>query len=70
MTTGASKRPTAKGKERASDKPTIPIPTGSDGDDGPLSDQDLNLLEEYGGSVGFLGNLDHNGIARCVTLAY
>ena len=68
MATGTSKHPAAKGKERASDKPTIPIPTGLDGDDVPLSDQDLNLLDEYGEAIGFLDSLDHKGIARCVIL--
>ena len=56
-----------KGKERASDKSTIPIPTCLNDDDTPLSDQDLNLLEEYGEAIGFLDALDHKGIARCVT---
>lgn len=57
-----------KGKERASDKPIIPIPTSLDDNDAPLSDQDLNLLEEYGEAAGFLDSLDHKGIARCVLL--
>lgn len=61
---GASKHPTAKGKERVSDKPTIPIPTCLNDDDIPLSDQDFNLLEEYGEAAGFLDALDHKGIAR------
>jgi len=69
MATGTPRHPVAKGKERASDKPTIPIPTGLDDDDAPLSDHDLNLLEEYGKTAGFLGSLDHKGISRCVTLA-
>lgn len=64
---GTPKHPAAKGKERASEKPTIPIPTYFNDDDVPLSDQDLNLLEEYGAAVGFLDTLDHKGIARCVT---
>ena len=63
-----SKHTTTKGKERASDKPTIPIPPGLDDGDAPLSDQDFNLVEEYGEAAGFLGNIDHNGIARCVIL--
>jgi len=70
MTTGTSKHPITKGKERASDKPTIPIPTNLDGDDAPLSDQDLDLLEEYGEAAGFLGSLDHKGISRCVILVF
>ena len=32
----------------------------------PLSDQDLDLLKEYGEAVGFLDTLDHKGIARYV----
>jgi nucleolar complex protein 3 len=67
---GTPKYPTTKGKERASDKPTIPIPTSLDDGDIPLSDQDLNLLEEYGEAAGFLGNLGHKGIARCVVLIF
>ena len=68
MAAGTSKHPTTKGKEKASDKPTILIPTGLD--DAPLSDQDINLLEEYGEAAGFLNSLDHKGIARCVTLTF
>jgi hypothetical protein len=45
--------PHYEGKERASDKPTIPIPT-SLMTTICLSDQDLNLLEEYGEAAGFL----------------
>jgi len=67
---GTSKRSTTKGKERASDKPTIPIPASLDDDNAPLSDQDLNLLEEYGEAAGFLGSLGHEGIARCVILNF
>ena len=59
-----------KGKERASDKPTISIPGSLDGDDAPLSDQDLNLLEEFGEAAGFLDSLDHKGIARWVILVF
>ena len=70
MAGGASKHSATKGKDRASDKPTIPIPTGFDGDDGPLSDQDLNLLDEYGEAAGFLDSLDQKGISRCVFLVF
>jgi hypothetical protein len=66
VATGTSKHPTAKGKERASEKPTIQLPTYFNDDDMPLSDQDLNLLDEYGEAAGFLDTLDHKGIARCV----
>lgn len=65
VTAGKSKQPIAKGKERASDKTIIPIPTRFDDNDVPLSDQDLNLLEEYGETAGFLGTLDQKGISRC-----
>jgi hypothetical protein len=67
---GIIKLPAAKGGERASDKATISIPTGLDNDDGALSDQDLNLLDEYGEAAGFLGSLDHEAIARWVILTF
>lgn len=56
----------AKGKERASDRPTIAIPNQGAEDDVELSDEDLDLLEEYGGAASFLRTLDQKGIARCV----
>lgn len=68
MAAGTSERSNTKGKERASDKPTVTIPNSLDDDDAPLSDQDLNLLEEYGQAAGFLDSLDHKGIARYVIL--
>ena len=66
VSAGISKHPATKGKERATDKATIPIPTNLDEDEGDvsLSDQDLNLLEEYGDAVGFLDSLDHKSISR------
>lgn len=64
VATGTSKHPTTKGKERASDKPTIQIPTRFNDGDVPLSDQDRNLLEEYGETAGFLNTLDYQSIAR------
>jgi len=70
VATGTSKHSTTKGKERASDKPTIPIPMSLDDDDVPLSDQDLNLLEEYGEAAGFLGSLGHKAIAMYVILIF
>jgi nucleolar complex protein 3 len=59
-------KPSVKGKERASDKKTIPIPTRSEDseNDSELSEQDLGFLEEYGGSAVFLNKLDQNGISR------
>ncbi|TFY66421.1 hypothetical protein EVG20_g4670 [Dentipellis fragilis] len=59
---GAKEKP--KGKERASQRPTIPIPNQGDGYELELSDQDLDLLEEYGTQASFLGRLDEKGIAR------
>ena len=70
MVDRASKHSITKGKERASNRPTIPIPTSLDDDDAPLSDQDLNLLEEFGEAAGFLDSLDHKGIARWVILVF
>ncbi|KAA1469484.1 nucleolar complex-associated protein 3 [Dentipellis sp. KUC8613] len=54
----------SKGKERASQRPTIPIPNQGDEYEPELSDQDLDLLEEYGTQASFLGRLDEKGIAR------
>ena len=51
-------------KERASEQTTIPIP--DQGDEFELSDQDLELVNEYGTAASFLGSLDEKGIARCV----
>ncbi|KAH9951376.1 nucleolar complex-associated protein 3 [Amylocystis lapponica] len=53
-----------KGKEKAADRPTIPIPNQVDDEDVELSDEDLDMLEEYGDAVSFLGRLDQKGIAR------
>ncbi|KAJ2991320.1 hypothetical protein NUW54_g8224 [Trametes sanguinea] len=54
----------SKGKDHAFDKPIIPIPNQGDEDDVELSEDDLELLEEYGGAVSFLQSLDEKGIAR------
>ena len=59
-------KPKAKGKEKAADRATIPIPTYDD--DVELSDEDLEAFEEFGDAIGFLSKLDEKGIARCVTL--
>ncbi|EGN92473.1 hypothetical protein SERLA73DRAFT_99308 [Serpula lacrymans var. lacrymans S7.3] len=59
----------AKGKEKASDKPIIPIP-GADiddenhSDDALLSEEDVDILGEYGNAVAFLDKLDRTGISR------
>ncbi|KAI0781022.1 nucleolar complex-associated protein-domain-containing protein [Trametes elegans] len=59
-----SSKEKGKGKERAFDKPTIPIPNQGEDEDVELSDEDLDLLEEFGGAVSFLKSLDEKGIAR------
>ncbi|OBZ75212.1 Nucleolar complex protein 3 [Grifola frondosa] len=53
----------AKGKEKASDRLIIPIPTQGD-DDVELSENDLEVLEEFGSAATFLNRLDEKGIAR------
>lgn len=52
-----------KGKERASDRATVPIPFKDDADI-ELSDQDLEFFEEHHGAAGFLRTLDEKSIAR------
>ncbi|KAH9901302.1 nucleolar complex-associated protein 3 [Cubamyces lactineus] len=61
---GKAAKAKGKGKEHAFDKPIIPIPTKGDDDDVELSEDDLGLLEEFGGAVSFLKSLDEKGIAR------
>ncbi|KAJ6496645.1 nucleolar complex-associated protein-domain-containing protein [Mycena vitilis] len=56
-------KPKEKGKEKAADRGTIPIPYASD-EDLELSDHDLEVLEEYGGAASFLNSLDQAGISR------
>ncbi|KAJ7632584.1 nucleolar complex-associated protein-domain-containing protein [Roridomyces roridus] len=57
-------KPKDKKKEKLSDRGTIPVPkTGSD-EELDLSDQDLEVLEEYGGAASFLNSLDQTGISR------
>ena len=56
----------SKGKDKAADRGFIPIPVRDDQDDSELSDEDLQLLEEYGGAAAFLDTLDEKGITRCV----
>lgn len=56
-----------KGTEKASDRKTIPIPIvprDDEDEDSALSDQDLELLEEYGDAASFLNRLDQTGISR------
>ncbi|KAL0571688.1 hypothetical protein V5O48_010275 [Marasmius crinis-equi] len=55
-----------KGKERAADRDIIPIPNAEDEDqdEANLSEEDLELLKEYGSAAKFLGSLDRKGISR------
>lgn len=63
------KTPKAKGKEKAADRGFIPIPQRQDDDnDSELSEEDLELLEEFGQAAGFLTRLDEKGISRCAVL--
>ncbi|KAF8077981.1 nucleolar complex-associated protein-domain-containing protein [Lyophyllum atratum] len=57
-------KPKEKGKEKAADRGTIPIPSLDEEDDVDLSEQDLEVLEEYGGAASFLKALDSKGISR------
>ncbi|KAJ7273676.1 nucleolar complex-associated protein-domain-containing protein [Mycena haematopus] len=50
-------KPKEKGKEKFADRGTIPIPSHADEEDLELSDQDLEVLEEYGGAASFLNSL-------------
>ena len=53
-------------KEKAADRVTIPIPNVNDNEDVLLSDQDLDLLGDFGEAAGFLAKLDRTGIMRSV----
>ena len=57
-------------KEKAADRTTIPIPYVDDDDDILLSDQDLDLLGDFGEAAGFLSKLDRNGIMMSVSHYY
>ncbi|KAJ6630767.1 nucleolar complex-associated protein-domain-containing protein [Mycena sp. CBHHK59/15] len=57
-------KPKEKGKEKAADRGTIPIPSFESEGEVDLSDQDLEVLEEYGGAAAFLNTLDQKGISR------
>lgn len=50
-------------KEKAADRGIIPIPNMSD-DDVDVSDQDMDVLAEFGGAATFLKGLDKKGIMR------
>ena len=53
-------------KEKAADRTTIPIPNVDVDEDVLLSDQDLDLLSDFGEAAGFLSKLDRTGIMRFV----
>ncbi|KAF5380844.1 hypothetical protein D9615_003924 [Tricholomella constricta] len=57
-------KPKEKGKEKAANRGIIPIPVLDDQEDLELSEQDLDVFEEYGGAASFLNALDHKGISR------
>ncbi|KAJ7470731.1 nucleolar complex-associated protein-domain-containing protein [Mycena latifolia] len=57
-------KPKEKGKEKAADRGIIPIPSYDSDGELELSDQDLEVLEEYGGAASFLNALDQTGISR------
>ncbi|KAJ7097959.1 nucleolar complex-associated protein-domain-containing protein [Mycena belliarum] len=57
-------KPKEKGKEKAADRGTIPIPAHDTDGELELSDQDMEVLEEYGGAASFLNALDQQGILR------
>ncbi|THH12644.1 hypothetical protein EW146_g7505 [Bondarzewia mesenterica] len=59
-----AKNAKSKGKERAFKRETIPIPNQGAEYEPELSDQDFELLDEYGAAVSFLDRLDEKGIAR------
>ncbi|KAJ7452460.1 nucleolar complex-associated protein-domain-containing protein [Mycena galericulata] len=61
-------KPKEKGKEKAADRGTIPIPTHDTDGELELSDQDLEVLEEYGGAASFLNALDHKASCKTVRL--
>jgi hypothetical protein len=63
---GPGRKPKPKGKEKAADREIIPIPVRGDGDEIELSDEDLDMLEDYGGAISFLSHLDEKGISKYV----
>ena len=52
---------------KAADRTTIPIPNVDDDEDILLSDQDLDLLGDFGEAADFLSKLDRTGIMRSVS---
>ncbi|KAI0093628.1 nucleolar complex-associated protein 3 [Irpex rosettiformis] len=61
--TESGKKSKAKGKQKAADRGVIPIPALDD-DGVELSDDDMDMLEEFGSGAAFLTALDEKGIAR------
>ncbi|KAL6300168.1 nucleolar complex-associated protein-domain-containing protein [Sparassis latifolia] len=59
-----SSKAKGKGKEKAMDRGIIPIPVLGNDEDMELSDEDVDMLEEYGSAVAFLDRLDEKGITR------
>ncbi|KAI0341699.1 nucleolar complex-associated protein 3 [Trametopsis cervina] len=61
----SKKQSKAKGesKPKLADRGVIPIPV-YDEDDGELSEDDMNMIEELGSAAAFLTTLDEKGIAR------
>ncbi|TFK42615.1 nucleolar complex-associated protein-domain-containing protein [Crucibulum laeve] len=50
--------------EKAADRGIIPIPSLENQQDVDLSDQDMEVLQEFGQAASFLERLDHKGIMR------
>ncbi|VDC06574.1 unnamed protein product [Peniophora sp. CBMAI 1063] len=61
---GKATKEKSKGKDHAYDRPTIEIPQRRDGGDSDLSEEDMEMVDEYGSGLQFLTALDEKGIAR------
>ncbi|KAI0046095.1 nucleolar complex-associated protein 3 [Auriscalpium vulgare] len=59
-----SSEPAAKGKDHAYDRGTIPIPQQDSEEEFGLNEEDVDLVDEYGGAAAFLKALDEKGISR------
>ncbi|CAK5264565.1 unnamed protein product [Mycena citricolor] len=57
-------KPKDKNKQKAADRGMILVPANASDDEAYLSDQDVELLEEYGGALSFLDGLDQKAISR------
>ncbi|CAK5277429.1 unnamed protein product, partial [Mycena citricolor] len=57
-------KPKDKNKQKAADRGMIPVPANASDDEADLSDQDVELLEEYGDALSFLDGLDQKAISR------